>query len=121
MTTMRSPAPRFRIYAGQRLGNTATVRIADEGGKESRLDPRFDLMKHSPTGLEWGYEGSGPAQLALAILADATGDDLLALQTYQRFKREIIAKFGDSWTLEAGDIANFAKTLVAPRQDAIHG
>src|SRR5258708_36446017 len=27
------------------------------------LDLRFDLPRHSPTGPEWGYGGSGPAQL----------------------------------------------------------
>lgn len=33
------------------------------------LDPRNDLANHSPDGFEYGYGGSGPAQLALAILA----------------------------------------------------
>jgi len=28
--------------------------------------PRSDLRNHSPNGFEWGYSGSGPAQLALA-------------------------------------------------------
>jgi hypothetical protein len=31
------------------------------------LDPRHDLYNHSPDGFEWGYHGSGPAQLALAL------------------------------------------------------
>ena len=44
-------------------------------------------------GAEWGYGGSGPAQLALALLADATGDDELAQSHYQRFKREVVAGF----------------------------
>jgi hypothetical protein len=26
------------------------------------------LVQHSPTGFEWGYDGSGPADLALSIL-----------------------------------------------------
>ncbi len=34
------------------------------------LGPRLDLANHSPDGFSWGYGGSGPAQLALAILAD---------------------------------------------------
>lgn len=34
------------------------------------LDPRHDLYNHSPCGFEYGYGGSGPAQLALAILAE---------------------------------------------------
>jgi len=28
------------------------------------------LWNHSPDGFEWGYGGSGPAQLALAIYQD---------------------------------------------------
>ena len=28
------------------------------------------IVYHSPTGLEWGYGGSGPADTALSILAD---------------------------------------------------
>lgn len=36
-----------------------------------RLKMRLDLVNKSPTGFEWGYCGSGPWQLALALLADA--------------------------------------------------
>lgn len=39
------------------------------------LEPRHDLRNHSPDGFEWGYSGSGPAQLALALAADVLGDD----------------------------------------------
>lgn len=39
-------------------------------GHRPELPLRLDLYDHSPTGFEWGYSGSGPAQLALAILAD---------------------------------------------------
>lgn len=46
-----------------------------------------------PDGAEWGYGGSGPAQLALALLADATGDDGQAQKSYQRFKWEVVAGF----------------------------
>jgi hypothetical protein len=38
------------------------------------------------TGLEWGYSGSGPAQLALALAADVLGDDDKAQEIYQRLK-----------------------------------
>lgn len=65
------------------------------------LDPRFDLRNHSPDGFEWGYGGSGPAQLALAILAAVTGDDEIAQRHYQRFKFEVVGampKAGDAIT-----------------------
>lgn len=47
---------------------------------------------HSPDGFNWGYEGSGPAQLALAILLEAGVAPPLAVRLHQRFKREIIAR-----------------------------
>lgn len=47
------------------------------------------LRNHSPTGFAWGYGGSGPAQLALAICLELFGKDN-ALKMYQAFKRRYI-------------------------------
>ena len=60
----------MKTYKGHRCGHAADVTV---NGKP--LDPRLDLWNHSPTGFQWGYGGSGPAQLALALLADYLGDD----------------------------------------------
>uniref|UniRef100_UPI003AF96E02 DUF6166 domain-containing protein n=2 Tax=Thiolapillus sp. TaxID=2017437 RepID=UPI003AF96E02 len=49
------------------------------------LNPRFDLANKSPTGFSWGYRGSGPAQLALAILADYLRDEQACLRPRDRF------------------------------------
>lgn len=117
--TRRDPANRFRIYSGFRLDGTAVVQRVDLDGKRTRLNPRFDIMNHSPCGFEWGYEGSGPAQLALAILCDATGDDALALSIYQDFKRQIVGHFTDRWELQAGDVADFAKSLGIAKAERI--
>lgn len=48
------------------------------------------VCNHSPTGFEWGYGGSGPSQLALAILLELY-DQKTAQKYYQAFKREFIA------------------------------
>ena len=42
------------------------------------LPARLDLARHSPTGFECGYMGSGPSQLAVAIVADLFGDAAVA-------------------------------------------
>ena len=55
-----------------------------------RLDPAFQVRKHSPCGFEWGYSGSGPSQLALAILFDVISDGEAALLLYQRFKFDVV-------------------------------
>ena len=46
---------------------------------------------HSPTGFEWGYGGSGPADLALNILLSATGDRDFAAQHHQECKWRFVA------------------------------
>jgi hypothetical protein len=75
----------MKTYEGRREGCAAIVTV---NGRP--LNPRLDLYNHSPTGFEWGYCGSGPAQLALAILADHLADDEQALNLYQRFKWAVI-------------------------------
>ena len=62
-------------YIGKRVAAGAVVFRAGENRVLQALPTRLDRRNHSPTGFEWGYNGSGPAQLALALLADATGDD----------------------------------------------
>jgi len=53
------------------------------------------IQNHSPDGFNWGYGGSGPAQLALAImlhlLKDLEHGERLAQVLYQRFKWDYIA------------------------------
>ena len=36
--------------------------------------PLHHVIYHSPTGFAWGYGGSGPADLAMSILADHLGE-----------------------------------------------
>ena len=67
-------------------------------------EPSQKLINHSPDGFNWGYGGSGPAQLALAILLDTTGDEELALRNYQDFKWDVIAKFPMGQPFELTDV-----------------
>jgi hypothetical protein len=65
------------------------------GDKEHKLPVRLDLANHSPDGFAWGYGGSGPSQLSLALLVDALGNgktaEELALAFYQQFKFKFTA------------------------------
>jgi hypothetical protein len=49
------------------------------------------VCNHSPSGFAWGYGGSGPAQLALAILLAAGLAPDQALAHHQAFKWGVIA------------------------------
>ena len=60
---------------------------------------------HSPDGFEWGYGGSGPAQLALALCLDVLDDKTRAMSVYQDFKFRVIARLPhESWALDAAFI-----------------
>ena len=55
------------------------------------------IQNHSPNGFNWGYGGSGPAQLALAIVLKLTGKS----DNYQDFKWDVIAGIhGTSFEIE---------------------
>lgn len=62
-------------------------------------DASLRLRQHSPTGFDWGYSGSGPAQLALALLLDCCGEEL-AIAHYQTFTTCAVAQWKvDQWHL----------------------
>jgi len=91
-----------RTYTAKRRPNGTTAVLVD---RTRLLDPRLDLQQHSPEGFDWGYGEGGPAQLALALLADHLGDDARALALYKHFKRRIVWKLpGAGWTLTSADI-----------------
>jgi hypothetical protein len=66
------------------------------------------VVNHSPTGFAWRYAGSGPAQLALALLLDITRHKEMALLWYQDVKRQIIAKLPPAdFTIDSQEIIDF--------------
>jgi len=64
-------------------------------------EPSQGIRNHSPDGFSWGYGGSGPAQLALAVILELTGK----AEGYQEFKWQTIA------TLPQGEDFNIEFTL----------
>ena len=106
----------MKTYEGRREGYVAEATV-----NGVPLNPRLDLWNHSPTGFEWGYGGSGPAQLALALLADHLDNDDEAVQLHQEFKRKVVAKFDRrGWTLSSAQIQTEVDALrrTAPQRHA---
>lgn len=68
---------------------TRRVRVGD---RELLPDESQKVCHHSPDGFNWGYGGSGPAQLALAILLDVTHDQSFSVVHYDRFKWSVVAR-----------------------------
>lgn len=101
--------PLHTRYGGHRNGRTgANVVTVSRGLSMERLltpGPSQAVCNHSPTGFEWGYAGSGPAQLALAILLDFTQSRDLAERYYQEFKVAYVAEWTEPrWTISGAEI-----------------
>jgi len=102
---------RYRAYRGEEY-----VTLSCDG----RLIPLSESLahrNHSPTGFEFGYAGSGPSQLALAILLDCVGKKL-ALAFYQDFKFQFVSpEQSDELVIYESEI----KEWIQERQRVISG
>lgn len=104
------------IYRGFRpdkmAGPARVYRIIIEDGEELRevLSPERSqkLWNHSPDGFQWSYSGSGPAQLALALLLDAGMDNHKAVRLHQAFKMKFVAQWGEQWQMSRDEILEWA-------------
>lgn len=89
----------MKIYEGGRHLEGASVTVDGQP-----LDPRFDVKTFSKAGFEWTYEGDGPRQLSLALLADHFGDDQRAVEHCEKFMVDVVANLDNYWRLGSDDI-----------------
>lgn len=83
----------MKTYTGARTFDGVVVMVDGQP-----LDARRDLHTYSLNNFEWGYEGDEVRQLALAIIADAVGDDATHAQC-ETFMRAIVANFDNEWEI----------------------
>ena len=94
----------MKTYEGSHAPNGLCVVTVD--GKALSPKPSQKIRNHSPDGFGWGYGGSGPAQLALAILLDYYGDPEKARALYQSFKFRVVAGWPQesNWKITGAEI-----------------
>lgn len=101
------------VYDGRRT--TENRRIVTVNGHH--LDPRTDLYDHSPSGsFSWGYHGSGPTQLAAAILCDAVGVNQVDYEMIMSFRNVCNKKMGESdqWRIGEDEIVEWYNEYTDP-------
>lgn len=99
-------------YTGRRVVEGP---IVEKDGKVLSPEASLKVWNHSPDGFEWGYGGSGPAQLALALLLDVTLDPELASRLHQPFKWAYVAKWGKTrWSITSEDIREWITSQEQP-------
>ena len=103
-------------FKGYRLGENpdtasdSVVLFSVDGVQWAKLPWYLNEVNHSPTGLNWGYYGSGCAQLAYAILRKYCEKFLVievARTHYPSFKYDFVAKWGNEWELDAEEITEW--------------
>ena len=96
------------VYRGYRYQEAGGLVVTRDG---EILSPKSSqkFFNHSPDGFQWGYGGSGPAQLALALLLDVTNDPELSVRLHQTFKRHFVAAWGEKWQILSDDIETWIK------------
>ena len=80
-------------------------------GQPFTADESLQHVNHSPDGFSWGYGGSGPSQLAFALLLDVMGLDF-AKKHYMDFKWLVIAALPKEWAMTAEDITKKCTEIV---------
>ncbi len=98
------------------------VRVTRPDGSELNPAPSLALRNHNPAGFAWDHEGGGPAQLALALLLDLTGDRGFAVANYDTFRTAVVAHWpwppkshGVMWSLPVRDLDAWLQDAVAHR------
>lgn len=88
-----------KTYKGERTIDGLVVTVDGEP-----LSVHTQVKKFTDYGFEWSYEGESPQQLALAILADFTGDEEDAVRLSESYMKQVIANLDNDWVLTAKEI-----------------
>lgn len=112
-----------KSYNGTRTPDGCIVNVVITGTANDHgysLKPRNDVRDHSPDGFEWGYGGSGPAQLALAMCIDYLDGDVERAQlVYHGVKFGMIGPLkGDTFVIDGDHLGEVIKALEAGRAKA---
>lgn len=130
------PSNADRVYRGW-LDENNEPHVEVVSWPDSRGRALTHIPHHSPMGFAWGYDGSGPSDLALAILANYLGerkqsvlaflhrkltDDTKhskAVRMHQEFKRAFISGLPwhanmhreSAWEIKGTDIEAWLKSM----------
>ena len=99
-----------RFYFGRPDGQV-TVRDGVVGSTRRPLEPRSVLYKHRQNGFARTDHGADCAHIALAIVADALGDEAYAMRTHEHFGRRVVALFPDRWTISRSRVLAYVNMI----------
>ena len=95
----------MKIIRGRKSGLDCVVELDNEGYRTKlSLEKSLKIADHSPDGFQWEYSGSGPAQLAAAILYEITDDIDLSRAYYELFKHDHVSQWEDTFEISEFEV-----------------
>jgi len=113
-----------KTYHGKRVHGVPVVSVAhDADGSTFYLTPAASVALHRVRHFghfdhfDWGgsgHTGDATAQLALALLLDATGDPARALAQYHAFKWDVVSQWQGEWKITDIEIQGWLLGIPVP-------
>lgn len=117
--TFKGKRGNFTLASNNESFNVDCIVMRIDGtGHEEPIELRLNEVNHSPTGHNWGYGGSGPAQLAYCLLRECGLTQPQAAAIYQDFKRDVVSTFDQDKGFEITKDAIMKWVAARPRTTA---
>jgi len=105
------------IYFGEKTYfSTCVIRVGIGNYNTFTNRPLTHIVRHSPDGFNFGYSGSGPADLSLSILTDyceKTEKNIkIAENNYQLFKEDFISCAKNKLRITGTEIEKWLKEKI---------
>jgi len=96
-------------YEGYKPTGQPNAFEVQRNGSQFGTERSLYVMNHSPTGFSWGYLGSGPAQLGLALLLDIGLGNQRAVGLHNLFTQQVIAEWdiNGEWAITTEEICKW--------------
>ena len=85
----------------------------DDYTTQLSLEKSLQVVDHSPDGFQWGYQGSGPSQLAAAILNEVTEDPEITREYYELFKHDHVSQWADDFEINEFQVRDWLRSVGA--------
>ena len=110
----------MKIFRGRKSVVGCIVELADEGyTTQLSLEKSLQIVDHAPDGFQWGYMGSGPAQLSAAILNEVTGDPEITREYYQLFKFDYVSNWGNDFEINEFQVRDWLRSVGAVQASVV--
>jgi hypothetical protein len=95
-----------RFYSGRQDGV-----MLREGDQWKPLDLRLDLDRDGESQFKWGRQTRLGNRLSVALLADALGDDKIAIDLAEAFTTRVVVMLPERWTMSRARVLSFVEII----------